>query len=753
MYSTGKIILALCLLTFSGCFSGDNSPVNYSQAEGVNAFVDPFMGTTSGNIFPGASLPFGMVKVGPDILPPQPTSGYRPGQPIAGFSHNHTSGTGGGPRYGNILAIPQVGPVNLDDYASVKNVNERAFPGYYGVTLARKTGDVIAEVTATRHVGAHKYTCFTWDDKEQIEGSIFIDVAHTVTRAGLNDARCTEAYVEIVSDDEIMGYASFAGGWGGQNPYKVYFIAGFDKKFTRSGVWNQSKVDRTESRLSIQFDEKFPVKNRRMGAYAGFDLKQNETIEMKVAISYAGLGQARRNLEKVRHKSFDEIYAESDQKWEEYLSRISVKGGLPEHRQLFYSSLRNTMLMPSDVTGQVPEFEGEIPHYWDHYCIWDVFRTVMPLHTLILPEEQRRMLNGLLNIYEKKGWLPDSWVAGHYGDIQGGTNVDVVFADAILKDLGGFDYEKAFEAVCKNAEVPSDKPKNYGRYLGDYLELGYITSSSTNGASSKTLEYAYNDFCIAKIAEELGHSEIREAYLERSQKVFKLFNDSVKHFWAKDRQGNWQPGITSENLRADHWNDPYFYEAPPFIYSTYVPHDMQGLIDRIGGAGAYVDYLDYIFDERDFKMSNEPLFLVPYQYIYAGRHDKTAERLQNIMRNQYKASPSGLPGQDDSGAMSSWFVFSSMGFFPVAGQDIYLIGSPLFSESFVNLENDACFRIVAENLSHENIYVQSATLNGNLLEKAWFRHEQIAEGGELVLKMGDEPRGWGEKNLPPSIGQ
>lgn len=719
----------------------------------TTGYVNPFMGTIEGNILPGASVPFGMVKLSPDNLPPHPTSGYRPGKPIAGFSHTHTSGTGGGPRYGNILVIPQVGTPDVDDYASVRIANERAFPGYYAVTMRRVPGDVHVELTATEKTGWHKYTFFTWQKQPDIEGSIFIDVAHTVTRAGLNDARCKEAFVEITDDDIIRGWATFEGGWGKPSPYKIYFVAQFDTPMNEHGIWNHNGIRLNERSASVVFEKDKPVKERRMGAYAGFDLKHMQTVEVKVGISYLSLDKAMDNLTEKQDLTFDQVYAHTNELWEEKLSSIEIDGGLPEHRQVFYSSLRNTFLMPTEVTGEIENWPSENAHFWDHYCIWDVFRTVMPLHTLITPQKQREILNSLLDIYDQRGWLPDSWVAGDFSNIQGGTNVDVVFADAVVKNLGGFDIEKALEATRKNAESESDDPTQYGRYLKDYLQLGFVTSESVNGASSRTLEYAYNDFCIAQIAAAKGKEDLAQLYRKRSQDVFQLFHDSAGHFWAKDRQRNWQPGITSENLRRDHWNDPYFYEATPLAYSSYVPHDMQGLINRHGGNVNYIAYLDRLFGGDSFNLGNEPLFLLPYQYIYAGRHDKTAEQVQKLLRTQFLSSTDGLPGQDDSGAMSSWFVFSSMGFFPVAGQDIYLIGSPLFKKSVIHLENNASFIVEANNVSHENIYIKSARLNGEKLEQAWFTHSDIEKGGKLELEMTDQPTPWGSGNPPPSLSQ
>ncbi|MEQ8704549.1 MAG: GH92 family glycosyl hydrolase [Phaeodactylibacter sp.] len=717
------------------------------------ALVDPFLGSINGNVLPGASVPFGMVKLSPDIMPPQPTSGYRPGKPIAGFSHTHTSGTGGGGRYGNILFTPLTQKLNLKDYASLKQVNERAAPGYYAVTLARKPGDVEVELTASAKVGYHRYTFYTWDKSPEIEGQVIIDVAHAIGRTGLKDSRCLEAEVEIVGENTIQGWGHFAGGWGGQNPYKVYFFAQFDRPFDTAGVWQDTTLLPGQQNLSIRFPDDQPVKSRRMGAWATFKGPQRQQVEAKVGLSFKSIKNARKFLNEEKQITFNQSRATADQSWDKRLSRIAVEGGLPEHQRMFYSTLRNTFLMPTEVTGATEDWPAGQPHYWDHYCIWDVFRTVMPLHTLIAPEQQRAILKSLLAIYEKEGWLPDAWVAGDYANIQGGTNVDVVFADAVAKKLGGFDLEQALEALRHHAERSSDNPKKYGRYLEDYLKLGYVTSASAKGATSRSLEYAYNDFCIAKVAEAAGDTATARRYRERSQGIFKLFNKEAGHFWAKDRTGNWQPGITTENLRKDHWNDPYFYEATPLAYSSYVPHDMRGLIQRHGSREAYIAYLDRLLLDPKFDLGNEPLFLLPYQYIYAGRPDKTAEAVHRLLRQEYVAGHNGLPGQDDSGAISSWYVFSSMGFFPVAGQDLYLIGSPLFRKSVIHLENNATFVVKANNVSHENIYIKSARLNGKKLEQAWFTHSEIAKGGELELEMSDQPTQWASGNPPPSLSQ
>jgi predicted alpha-1,2-mannosidase len=323
--------------------------------------------------------------------------------------------------------------------------------------------------------------------------------------------------------------------------------------------------------------------------------------------------------------------------------------------------------------------------------------------------------------------------------VQGGTSADVVIADAIVKNLKGFDYQLAYEAIRKDATVASDNPFKYGRY-GEYFSLGYCSSNVKNG-SSKTLEYAYDDFCVAQAAKALNKRSDYEKFLKQSQNCFNLFNPQTKYFWTKTDKGKWVEGFSPEFRRPDYWNGPYFYEGTPFSYSFYVPHNMKLLISSHGGNAAFTGFLDSLFDGKHFELGNEPGFLTPYLYNYTGRPDKTAERVRYEL-SQFIPGNIGLPGQDDSGAMSAWYIFGAMGFFPSAGQDLYLIGSPIFSKSTLQLENGRVFTVLARNASIRNKYVQRAWLNGKELKQAFFKHSQIKDGGKLVLEMGDKPSLW-----------
>ncbi|MBC7888462.1 MAG: glycoside hydrolase family 92 protein [Ferruginibacter sp.] len=711
------------------------------------SLVNPFLGSEEGNVVPGACVPFGMVKLSPDTRRPQANNGYSATRPIIGFSHTHTSGTGGGARYGNILVIPSIGEINKPGIFSSVRSDESAKPGYYQLTQQYASGTIKVKLTASKKVGFHQYQFFDSLERNSFKANILMDVSHSLNRSVKNDiklanstSKCVGAMAQIEGNDAFSGKASFKGGWGAEAPYIIYFYGVFDHSFEKSGTWGSDSLMRNGAKIN----------GDSIGLYASFNLLNGDKIKLKLAISYISIDKAKQNLIEIPGWDFEAAQIAAFTEWNNYLKVIEVKGGTPAQQKIFYSCLRNTLLMPTDITGENPGWSSGKPNYWDHYCIWDVFRSVMPLFTLFYPKKQVDILVSLLDTYEHLGWLPDGWVAGHYAKQQGGTNADVVFADAFAKGLKGFNKKKAFAAILKNATVESDDPAMKGRYLTDYLRYGYnITRENIKGASSRTMEYCYNDYCIAQVAKQMGEMEIHNKLIKRASNVFTLFNDSIGYFWAKDSTGRWQPDFTLNGTKGVAiWNDPYFYEGGSEMYSYYVPHDMQGLISRHGGAQKFRERLDEFFDQKRFHLSNEPLFLVPYSYNYAGMQNKTALRVRTILEKSYNSFNNGLPGQDDSGALSSWFVFSAMGIFPVAGQDIYLIGSPVFNETIFNLPNGKKFKIIANNASGVNIYIQSAKLNGKYFDRSWIKHQEIINGGVIEFDMGNMPANWGNSQLP-----
>lgn len=724
---------------------------NIVVASDILSRTNVFWGTDGGNVFPGVSVPFGMVKLGPEVRTGwQPTSGYKSDEPIVGFSHTRTSGTGGGPRYGNFLFIPQVDSMRINELFKFSKLNEAGYPGYYTVTLRDRNAYVKAELTASQKVGYHKYT-FTkkYSQSNALSANVVVDVTNTLTRLknGMPETYWKNGYVKIVSPTELQASITCEGGWGGLNPYTIYCHVEFDKPFSNAQIWYKGELLKRKE-FATTNPQKLPS---RFGAAVSFAGVSGMEVNCKVGVSFLSFEAAMLNLRSEQSNTFSEALAQAENLWADKLDKIQTKGGSVLAQQLFRSALRNTMLMPTNVTGEVPGWNPNVPHYWDFYCIWDVFRATMPLYTLIWPEKQREFVQTLLEIYKQRGYLPDAWVAGDFAQMQGGSNADVVLADAVIKKLGGFDPRLALEATRKNAEIQPDNPSIKGRYANDYLKYGYVLPATTNGTVSRTLEYAYNDFCIAQIAYSLKENGLAEKYRQKSLKVFNLFHPEHRMFWAKDSVGKWMPDFSPVSLRKDHWNDPYFYEGGSQIYSTYTPHAMQNLIQKHGGNKKYIAYLDKLFDSGVFGIENEPEFLIPYQYIYAGDYPSTARRVHDILSKVYQPGNAGIPGQDDAGSMSAWYVFSAMGFFPVAGQDLYLIGTPLFAETTIHLEGKKQFRIIAENHSSKNIYVVGATLNGRKLNRAWFKHSEIAKGGKLVLTMSDKPTEWGNSSLPFSI--
>jgi len=492
----------------------------------------------------------------------------------------------------------------------------------------------------------------------------------------------------------------------------------------------------------------------RLGAYATFDTRQNAAVQMKLGISFVSVDQARRNMEEeLPGWSFEQARSAAQEKWAQALAKIEVEGGTDQQRRIFYSALYRAELMPHDVTGENVWWRSNEPHYEDFYTLWDTFRTQNPLLTLIEPQRERDIIRSLLDTNVHDGWLPDARIAGATGPSQGGSNGDVVVADAIVKGLGGFHEKLAMDALLKDGDIQSDDPLNHGRELKDYLSLGYM-SLSQNRSASRTLEYAYDDYAIASAAAKLGRAEIAQRFAKRSLNWANLWDSKLGCIHPRYADGRWlenfdcareYPDATSE------WWDAPFYEGSSNQYSTFVPQDVAGLIRRLGGKEAFVGWLDHLFDTRQYNHGNEPDILAPFLYIHAGRPDRTDERVRAIVAKEYRQARVGLPGNDDAGTLSAWYVWAAIGLFPNAGQPFYYIASPVFSRSVIHLEGGKTFTVEAPGTSAANLYVQAAALDGRPLNRAWLTHEEIVQGGTLVLRMGSRPNRWATHVPPPQL--
>jgi predicted alpha-1,2-mannosidase len=710
--------------------------------------VDPFVGVDGGgNTVPGAQVPFGFASPSPDTASVV-SSGYATDAPIIGFSQTHVSGTGGDSKYGNFRIMPQVGPVRLQERGSGK-AGERAAPGYYSVRL---TGpEVQVELTATRMVAVHRYTFPVTP-----EAQLLLDVSAVIVTDGGTKQRPLACEARVVAPNRIEGTGRFTGGWN-PSPYTLHFVAEFNRNFRAHGAWRADRLEPGASAVSAP--------DGPCGVYATFDARTEPAVEVKVAVSFVSVERARQHLaDEAAGAGFDTILQRAGRQWHDALGRIAVEGGTPEQRRIFASALYRSQVMPHDLSGDNAWWASEEPHYEDFYCLWDTFRCLHPLLTLIQPERQQGMVRSLIDTYRHTGWLPDARVAGANGLTQGGSNADVVIADAVVKGLPGLDLVTAYAALQKDAEVESPRPVMEGRELSEYVRLGYLSLNQERSVS-RTLEYCYDDFCIGLVALKLGRAADVRRYFQRSRQWTKLWDPGTRTVRPKYADGRWmEPYSTTEiyslsSPRFTWWGAPY-YEGSGYQYSTYVPHQPDELMRRVGGPAAFVDWLDVFFGAKPapqpvakdglYSQANEPDILAPYLYLYAGRPDRTQEAVRRILATEYRATRDGLPGNDDAGTMSSWYVWNAIGLYPNAGQPLYYIGSPTLTRARIDLGGGRSFTIEAPESSAGNQYVQGASLNGRELNRAWLRHEEIAAGGTLVLRMGPRPSRWGSTEPPPS---
>ncbi len=705
--------------------------------------VDPYIGVDwYGGTFPGATVPFGMVKLGPDMRGfdgKMAKFGYLSSGEVLGFSHLHLSGGAG--KYGSILVAPVTGVLIPGDIHSPRS-DESASPGYFSTVLSRY--DTKVELTATRRTGFHRYTFNKAGDAH-----ITVDVAHILNKG--KDAeghKFLGADVKVVSPNEIDGVGRYLGGWNEGGEYDVYFSLVTDTASTGDQTWLGDKLDANDH---AHTDSDQPI-----GAALNFNVKAGQTIQAKVGISFVSIDQARRNAaQEIPGWNFQAVRKAAVAEWNKALSTIDIPGADDVERRKFYTAIYHTMLMPSDHTGENPKWQSDEPHYDDFQAIWDTFRSSTPLLTLIAPDRERDILRSLIDIYKHEGYMPDARAGNDNGRTQGGSNANVMVADAYVKGMTGIDYASAYQAMVKDATVPPADPRKEGRGgLDTYNTLGYI-AQPTERAGSRTVEYAYDDYAIAEVACGLGHTEDAALYAKHAGNWANLWDPSLEREGIK--------GFLRPRNADGSWADPYFvvrgtwpdffYEGDLWTYSLYAPQDGRKLVEMSGGNEAFVKRLDVLFDHFHFDITNEPGFLIPDLYLWAGRPDRAVDRIVDYLSKGFLDARGGIPGNDDSGAMSSWYAFHSMGIYPVSGQDVYLIGTPSFAEVNITLGNGKVFRITAENFRRDrmNRYVQSATLNGKPLDNAWFRHGEIANGGTLHLVMGSAPTAWGTTVPPPSM--
>jgi predicted alpha-1,2-mannosidase len=707
--------------------------------------IDPFTGADSGgNVFVGPTLPFGMAKPGPDmnIGENDANAGWAESGDIGGFNQTHVSGTGGGAKYGNVLIQPTVGAPAASGYDSPRS-EEFAEIGLYRVKLARYK--VKVELTAARRTALYR---FTYPASER--SNILIDVGRClISGRKSGEAQSVKAsQITILSPTEVTGSTSVTGGWNKQpNTYTVYFYAKTDTPASGWGVWNAGALQAGIKK----------AKGVKTGGWLTFQTRERQQIEMKVGISFISVEQAKNNAtEEVSSFDFGTVRNRLIETWNKALATVDASGETPEQRSMLYTALYHSMIMPTDRSGENPLWQSNEPYYDDYYAIWDTFRCASPLLTLIAPQRETDIVRSLVDIYRHEGWLPDARSGNYNGRTQGGSNAEFPITDAFLKGLKGIDWEEAYRAEVNDAENPPHDQFKEGRGgLEDWEKSGYVSVEGVDRPGSKQMEYAADDYEIALLAKGLAKNSDTQKYAMRAENWRKLWDAKLSDggvsgfIHPRHRDGSWLEPFTA--MDSGSWGSKTFYEGNSWTYSTFVPQNVAGVIELSGSKELFVKRLDAFFDGPGrYDVGNEPGFLSPYLYIWAGRHDKTAEHLRAIVAANFHPGKNGMAFNDDSGAMSAWYALAQIGIYPNAGQDVYLIGSPTIPETTIHLGGGRDFTIIAKDVSAANKYVASAELNGKPLNRAWFRQAEIVDGGKLVLTMAPQPSHWAADNEPPS---
>ncbi|GAA4300196.1 GH92 family glycosyl hydrolase [Aestuariibaculum suncheonense] len=741
--------------------------LSFEYASGQNfKYVDPRIGSEGlGNVFIGPSCPYGMIKPGPDN-DLHANSGYTADldEPIYGFSQTHVSGTGGGAKYGNVSVMPFSGEFNSIKQESLRD-NEKIAIGYYGARLSKY--DIQTEITTSDRAAFYRFK-FNSESKNAVK----IDLGRYLDESNLPDGRETQQFVgsqvEVVSNTEVRGYTKIRGGWNNGGAYTVYFSAVFDKPFSNFSTWKDSVFYPNEA---VQVDE-----GEKTGAMLFFDDLSGKIVNMKIGISFISSLKAKQNIDKeIPHWDFEKELVETQLKWEDLLSRVEVDSeATTDQKTMLYTGLYHTMLMPVDRTGENPLWENNGPYYDDFYAIWDTYRSSSPLITLLNPSREVDIVNAMLQIYKRDGYLPDARSGNSNGRTQGGSNAEVVIADAFVKGLKGINYKLGLEAMMKDAMYPpgGNEEKEGRGGLVDYNRLGYVSTDYVR-SGNRTVEYAYNDYCLAIVAKGIKRKGEYWRFIKQSDNWQNLWRDiedngSRGFIMPKNARGKWVDSIqcAATNGKINYvpytplaqdwpncvcWWCGVFYEASSWEYSLSIPHDVAMLIQKSGGNEAFEKRLNTFFREGFYNVANEPSFLTPNLYHWLGRPDLSSDRIHKIIDENYNAGAAGIPGNDDSGAMSSWLAFHMMGLYPNAGQSYYLINTPYFKETIIHQENGKDFIIKAKNLSSKNKYIKSALLNQKPFNTAFIEHEDIINGGVLELIMSDKPSNkWGKTIVPPS---
>ena len=733
-----KLLLSVCAFSLT---------LATLQAGEITKYVNPFIGTgtidggLSGNNYPGATSPFGMIQLSPDTSEAPnwgDASGYDYNRStILGFSHTRLSGTGAS----DLIDVTLMPTSSGRTSSTFTHDEEKASPGYYQVML--KDENINVELTTTQRNGIHRYQYPAGKDAE-----VILDMDHSADK-GSWGRRIINAQIRILNDHAVEGYRIITG-WAKLR--KIYFYMEFSSPILTSTLRDGGRVHENTA----------VVNGTNLHGCFRFGKLNGKPLTCKVALSSVSMENARQNMEQeAPHWDFDRYMAAADADWEKQLGKIEIKG-TEVQKEIFYTALYHTMIQPnimSDVNGEYMAADytarkvGDNETHYTTFSLWDTFRASHPLYTLLEPERVTDFVKSMIRQYEYYGYLPiwQLWGQDNYCMI--GNHSIPVITDAILKGIPGIDVEKAYEAVY-NSSVTSHPNSPFEVWE----KYGFMPENIQTQSVSITLEQAFDDWCVAQLAEKLNKDADYERFHKRSEYYRNLFHPKTKFFQSKNDKGEWIEPF-----------DPYQYggngghpftEGNAWQYFWYVPHNIQALMELTGGTKAFEQKLDTFFTSNykseqmnhnasgfvgQYAHGNEPSHHVAYLYNFAGQPWKTQKYVSHILNTFYNNTSSGYARNDDCGQMSAWYVFSAMGFYPVNPADgRYIIGSPLLDECTLKLAGNKDFHIRTIRKSPEDIYIQSVTLNGKKHKDFFITHQDIMNGGTMVFKMGKKPSGWGK---------
>lgn len=729
---------------FSLCLASCGSSQKGQEMEDLTQFVDPRIGTGGhGHVFYGANVPYGFIQLGPTSIPQSWdwVSGYHVSDStVIGFPHTHLSGTGIGDLH-DINVMPVVGEVTYSrgDASSYETglwsysdrSKEVVTPGYYRTHLSRYNVDV--ELTATKRVGFHKYTFL---------GNESPAIVFDMVNGGCWD-KTTEAVIRVVNDSTVSGYR-YSKGWA--DDQRVFFRAEFSRKF-----------DNVEFIVNDSVKEGNMAKGAQLFARVNFAAGNQEPVYMKVALSPTSEEGAQLNMQtELSGWDFEKTIADAKAAWNKELNKVKVYTTDEASKKIFYTSLYHTLFAPSefcDVNGdyygadkQMHKGEGFVNY--TTFSLWDTYRAAQPLMTILHPEKMSDIINTMLHIHQQQGKLPVWHLMGCETNCMVGNPGVPVVADAILKDIKGFDTELAFKALKESSMLPE-------RGMEHRIEYGFIPADKMTEAIAYDMEYAIADWAVAQAAQKLGKQEDYEYFLKRSKSYKNYFDASTGFMRGKMLDGSWRTPFSP--YASSHREDDYC-EGNAWQYTWLVPHDVEGLVECFGSKEAFVNKLDSLFlangDMGDasspdisgligqYAHGNEPSHHTVYLYTLVGQPWKTADRIKEILHTMYTDQPDGLSGNEDVGQMSAWYILSSFGFYqvePAGGK--FVFGYPNFDKVEIAVP-DGKFVIERENKGQQNNYIQGIVLNGAEYKKPWIEYADIMKGGELKFLMGDEPVVW-----------